>query len=921
MWADSFAWSRRLALILPRRFRRGYFAHPPLLGYLDEPFWRADLLVVRGWIHSRGTAIRTLHLRAANREVPVPTGLDRPDVARALPAEPAAARAGFALAVAMPGDVAAIEIWATLDGGRRVLAFRARVDPPVSAPASVDAVRPSAPGGSPRGLPADDGGDAPWPDLDLLLAGRPARIIVELDARSPASSTIATAQRVAPGAIVYLVGTGLGPPDHRPAVCVLDRHPSEALRYFADGTVDVILARGRLPREWEAKLRPGALVLHAGKSPPIVVPERVAPAVSIVIPVHGKAELTRRCLRSLAARASAIEFEVIVVDDASPDGSAGELARHQGIRLISLAKNVGFGQACNQGADAARGRFLVFLNNDTEVTDGWLEALYQTFVDEPAAGLVGAKLVFPNGTVHEAGSLIFRDGSAMNCGRGEDPDHPSWNVVRDADYCSAACIMIRADVFKQLGGFDPLYAPAYYEDSDLAFRVRQLGLRVLYQPFAAIIHHEGGTSGTDVRRGVKRFQVLNQDKFRTRWETTLAGYPERPPDHLAVDSRRRGTGRILVIDHWVPSPDRDSGSVRMDRLLTLLQSAGLEVTFTAPRLHHTGAGTERLQRRGVEVLYAPWVPSVRAHLAEQGRRYDMVLLSRRDPAELYLADVRELAPQAAVAFDTVDLHFVRESRAAELARDDDALSLARQRGDAELALMRRSDVTVVVSSADARWLASEHGIRNTVVISNVHDNVATEVPPFDARRDLVFVGYFAHAPNTDGIMWFVREVLPIVQARLPGVGLHVIGAEPPEELRRASSHTVHVHGRVSDLERYLDAARVMVAPLRYGAGVKGKITQSLSRGLPVVGTTVAAEGMEVIAGVDLLVADTPAAFADAVEQLYRNEGLWTELSQRGRDVARQHYSVEAAAAGVAQLVRHLSAGRVQRTAGSAAIGD
>jgi GT2 family glycosyltransferase len=904
MSADSFELRRLLAPLVPRRFRRGCFAEPPFLGYLDRPSWRGNLLVVRGWIVSRGTPIHSLHLDARGRELFLITGLERPDIAEVLPVEPGAAHSGFGVEANIPRDVRSIEVWATLQGGRRVLAFRTHLDLPQA--------QPEPPGvtvmpvlGASLYASSRDATAAAWPDLERLIASHSARVIVELDATSPQSRAIAAAQRMAPEAVVYLVGPGLGPPDHRPRVCVLDATPEEAILHFTDGTVDLILARDPVPVGWEAKLRAGGTILQGRGGWSVQLPRSDDPVVSIVIPVHGKIELTRRCLASLAAHPSSLGFEVIVVDDASPDDSAAQLSQYEDVRLISLESNVGFGQACNRGADAARGQFLVFLNNDTEVTDGWLDALHGTFVVEPTAGLVGAKLIFPDGTLHEAGSLIFRDGSAMNYGRGDAPDHPAYNMLRDVDYCSAACVMVRTELFRRLSGFDPRYSPAYYEDGDLAFRIRELGLRVLYQPFAAVIHHEGGTSGTDLGRGPKRFQVVNQEKFKERWHATLARYPARPPNARTVDANRRGGRRVLVVDHGIPRPDRDSGSVRMDHLLTLLERADFQVTFYAEDVDSAGAYAARLQRRGIEVLYPPWVRSLRSHLAEHGRRYDLAILSRRDPTDRHLAAVRELAPRAFVAFDTVDLHFVREILAAELQGDPAALALARQRQARELALMRKSDVTVVVSAAEAQLLAREHGISDTVVISNLHE-VVTTVPSFSARRDLVFVGYFAHAPNTDGILWFAREVLPLVRARLPGVCLHVIGAEPPHALAQLRSDTLQVHGLVADLERHLDAARVMIAPLRFGAGVKGKITQSLSRGLPVVATTVAVDGMEVCSGTHVLVADAPTAFADALERLYRDEHVWTQLSLAGRELARRLYSIDAAAAGVEDLVHRLS---------------
>jgi glycosyltransferase involved in cell wall biosynthesis len=206
--------------------------------------------------------------------------------------------------------------------------------------------------------------------------------------------------------------------------------------------------------------------------------------------------------------------------------------------------------------------------------------------------------------------------------------------------------------------------------------------------------------------------------------------------------------------------------------------------------------------------------------------------------------------------------------------------------------MRESHLTLVVSSLEKDLLEREHGIRGVEVVGIVQP-VVTSVPPFSARRDLVFVGYFVHRPNVDAVLWFVRESWPLVRRQLPDVRLHVIGRDPPAEVVALASDMIHVHGQVPQLEALLDSARVMVAPLRYGAGVKGKITQALSRGLPVVATPVGVEGIGLRDGEEVLVADGPAEFATSVTRLYTDAALWERLSQGALAHAREHLSVEA----------------------------
>ncbi|HSC10407.1 MAG TPA: glycosyltransferase [Rhodanobacteraceae bacterium] len=636
---------------------------------------------------------------------------------------------------------------------------------------------------------------------------------------------------------------------------------------------------------------------------PFTLPSADVPLVSIVIPVYNKIDYTIACLRSLAEHAGAAAFEVIVVDDASSDTTAERLARVGGIRVIRNAQNVGFVGSCNAGAGAARGDFVLFLNNDTVVTSGWLEALLRCFDEEPDAGLVGAKLVYPDGRLQEAGGIIFADGSGWNYGRFDDPADPRYNFRREADYCSGAAILIRRELLGRLGGFDTRYAPAYYEDTDLAFAVRAAGLKVFYEPRAVVVHFEGVTAGTDTASGMKRFQVVNRDKFLEKWKNELTAQPA--PIHEArlapAAANWRARGRVLIADSYTPTPDQDSGSLRMVNLMRLLREAGYAVAFLPDNRSHDGSYTEALQSLGVEALYHPYVSDPVAWLREHGSGLDAIILSRHYVAVNYIGAARLYAPQARLIFDTVDLHYLREERAAELEGKPELARHAAQTKLQELKLMRECDVTLVVSSAEQRLLQKELPNARIEVLSNVHA-VHGRRAPFEDRRDLVFVGGFQHPPNIDAVRWFAGEVMPLLRAGGAPPHLHVIGSKAPQEVLDLAGDDISVHGFVPDIAPYMDGCRLSVAPLRYGAGVKGKVNMAMSYGLPVVATSIAVEGMHVRAGVDVMVADGAAGFAAAIRRAYDDAALWTTLSDRGLANVREHFSFAAARTALARIL-------------------
>jgi GT2 family glycosyltransferase len=657
---------------------------------------------------------------------------------------------------------------------------------------------------------------------------------------------------------------------------------------------------------------------------PFAVPGSDTPMASIVIPVYGQFAHTLACLRALAAHPPQSPVEIIVVDDGSSDETEASLRQVAGLRYHRRATNGGFIAASNDGAALARGEYLVFLNNDTVPQPGWLDALLRTFAEHPGTGLAGAQLIYPDGRLQEAGGVVFADGSGCNYGRFGAPNDPRHAFVRDADYCSGAAIAVPRALFEQLGGFDVRYAPAYYEDTDLAFAVRAAGLRVLYQPAARVVHLEGATSGTDLGQGPKAHQVRNQGVFADKWRATLAGH-RAPGTDADVAALPRNARTVLIIDVLTPKPDQDSGSMRLVNLMRLLREEGAHVMFLPADHAHEGAYTEALQQLGVEAWYAPYAGRAPAWLAEHGSRFDSIVVCRHYVLREFLPVLRKHAPQARIVFDTVDLHYLRERRGAELAGDAVLARSAERTRALELDVIARSDATLVVSEIERALLMQEAPRARVEVLSNLH-RISGPGQPFEQRRDLVFVGGFRHPPNVDAVQWFVSEVFPKIRARLPDVRFHCIGGEvPPAIAALASQPGVEVHGHVADIVPYMDGARIAVAPLRYGAGVKGKVNLSMAHGQPVVATSCAVEGMHLRAGEDVLVADDADAFADAVVRLYDDAALWQQLARHGLGNVERHFSLDAGREVVRRVLLgleadagsgHQIAGRVKRNSAS-----
>ncbi|WP_258344783.1 glycosyltransferase [Saccharopolyspora gregorii] len=679
--------------------------------------------------------------------------------------------------------------------------------------------------------------------------------------------------------------------------------------------VERVAPRGTARRDvYELALgrQPGAVAAEqAPETGPVAVPRSDDPVVSVIVPVHGKWPYTRQCLRFLGGHLVSVPFEVIVVDDASPDDSAVRLAECEGVRLVRAERNLGFIGACNLGAQHARGRHLFFLNNDAEVTESWLDLLVSTMDSDERVGLVGAKLVYPDGRLQECGGIVWADGTGWNLGRNGEPNASEHNVLRDVDYCSGAAILVRAEVFHQVGGFDTRFAPAYYEDTDLAFAVRAAGYRTVVQPKAVVVHHEGVSNGTDLSTGVKRHQELNRQVFVDKWREVLADHlPEASPRNLWLARQRGARGHhgpiVLVKDHQVPRPDFDSGSVRIRRVLEQFVELGARVVFFPGNHAKLEPYTTELQQAGVTVLPEPELQQ--AFLAEAGSEISLAVLSRPQVAWSLVEELRTRAPQAVLAYDTVDVHFLRLQRQAALAEEqgepDVAKALLRKAfasREMELGLVRSCDVTLVVSEAEQQLLGELVPDADVRVLSNVHDvRDGTEFP--HGRRDVLFVGSFDHPPNRDAAEWAAAEVLPLVRERCPEAVLHVVGSNPTEEVLALAGDGVEVHGWVPDLAALYERSRVVLAPLRFGAGVKGKVGEALGLGVPVVGTTLAMEGMHLEPEQDVLVSDDAAGLAAAVVRLLTEDATWSRLSAAGKAGIAAQFGPDVSRAAIAKLL-------------------
>lgn len=640
--------------------------------------------------------------------------------------------------------------------------------------------------------------------------------------------------------------------------------------------------------------------------------ENKYPLVSILVLCYNKLEYTEKCLTTIFNKTHYDNYEVIVVDNGSVDNTSAYLeAWGNKIKFIHSKENLGFVGGNNLAAQHATGEYILFLNNDTEVTENWLIHLYNTFIIHPQAGAVGSMLVYPDGKLQEAGGIIFNDATGWNYGKGGSVNDSRFSFLREVDYCSAASLMVKKELFIQHGGFDERFAPAYFEDTDLCFGIRKLGKEILYCPLSKVVHHEGTTAGTDLSKGFKKYQKINTSKFIAKWSNELKKQSKPDPNLAYHFSNRKKGKRILIIDDIPPFPDRAAGALRHYHTLKQLLELGNQVTYVhlMGKDYNDKSSTKyfnEFKMKGVEFFwfnYELWwsyreskeVKNTIKELIElldlPKRKYDLIYIAFWYIANYFIDDIRKQVPNVPILVDSMDLHYLRETRQAEISDNKNLLAEAKRTKEKELNVYQKADCITTVTENDRQVLKKELPDKSVLILTDVHDPKETKIP-FEERKDLLFIGNFNHNPNEDAVLYFVKEIFPTIQKAIPDIVFKIVGNNPTEKIKKLESKNIFVSGWVPEVEPYLSSCRVSVVPLRYGAGNKGKVGETLSHGLPMVSTSIGAEGMGIINEEHSFVSDDPQKFSEYCIELYNNKSIWENFSVKGKDLIASQYSSE-----------------------------
>lgn len=624
------------------------------------------------------------------------------------------------------------------------------------------------------------------------------------------------------------------------------------------------------------------------------------PQVSIIIPIYNQLKYTLNCLYSIMQIEDGIAKEIIIIDDKSTDQSLIVLKKINGITIIENEENLGFLKSVNKGIEKSRSEFVYLLNNDTKVLPEYLLSLLNVFNDYQDAGVVGSKLIFANGKLQEAGCLLFKDEVVVNRGAMQSIYNPKFNYLRKVDYCSGCSLMFRRkDIEGNLNFLDEVYSPAYYEETDLCLRFKHnQGLSVYYQPRSEIIHFENISYQAKSLNKIKLIQK-NHKIFWEKWKSKITNEQWiGASDNKILNDNAGYEKTVLLVEEYMPKFDQDSGSNRFTEIVKILLKNNIKVYLLVKNinLQNDLQYISIFESIGVEVIREfltgkSKIERVGKQIESICKITDYIWVFRPEGYEYFIKNLKKNKFCGKVIYDMVDLHFLRFNRENDFFKKSKRkIKRENQVKALENIALRESDAVVAISENE-KDAVSELGInkQKIFIVSNIH-TVKEDLhqPNFNERRDVLFIGGFHHMPNVDAVLYLHNEIMPLVWKRNKDIKVKIIGGSVPDEIKALHSDRFQILGYQKVIDNYFLQAKAFVAPLRYGAGVKGKIGQALEYKLPVISTTIGVEGMKLKQNVNALVTqnDDNETFAKYILEINEDSNLWNRLhhnSEQGLD--------------------------------------
>ena len=607
--------------------------------------------------------------------------------------------------------------------------------------------------------------------------------------------------------------------------------------------------------------------------------------LSIIIVLYNQAHLSFLCLKSILRHAD-VEYEVVIIDNASTDETEDLLLQIDNAKVIRNKENIGFLKAVNQGSKVAKGKYVLLLNNDAMLEERSLSSAIHTIEEDESIGAVGGKIKLVDGTLQEAGNIVWNDGSCIGYGRGDDPDDPQFMFKRQVDYCSGAFLLFRKTDFLNLNGFDNRFSPAYYEETDFCIQLNKSGLKTVYDPNVVIMHYEFASSG-NVSDALS-LQEKNKKTLAAKHEEWLEKKYPPSEENILIARSANDYRNILLIDDRVPHPSLGSGYPRCANILNTLASFNFNVTLYPLQfpMDDWKSCYETLDD-SIEVILGKGKSGLYDFLESRKGYFQYIIVSRVHNMEAFedivmkeeqfLEDVKIIYDAEAL---TASREIIRAFLLGQVITDDEQNAMIKN----EVGRSSIADSVVAVSKQEAEVYRS-HGIKSVHVLGHM----MTTSPGnnnFVDREGLLFVGALRDegSPNVDSLLWFCVNVLPLIEKTLPNIKLYVVGELGAPSLFTIKKENINFLGKIKDLNDIYNQCRIFIAPTRFAAGIPHKVHEAAAYGIPCVTTPLLAKQLNWSDGEELLIGDTPEKFAEQCLRLYADQELWGSIRKQALSV-------------------------------------
>jgi glycosyltransferase involved in cell wall biosynthesis/GT2 family glycosyltransferase len=612
------------------------------------------------------------------------------------------------------------------------------------------------------------------------------------------------------------------------------------------------------------------------------LPQSAEPEVSIVLILGSDADLTLACLRSIAEIPTE-PIQIVIVDNASSDETPQLLQRVRGARVLVNGSSVSPFQAAKQAVQECRGSNLLFLSSAAQLQPGALQCALRTMRSSPDIGVVGGKIILTDGTLKEAGVILWPDGTCQDYGRGSDPFAPTVSFRRDVDCCSGAFFLTPRRIFEQFVSRDQGLSPASAWYNAYCARLWRDGLRVVYEPAAAVVHYGG--PGARGQRIVRSLDDSTGDVARQE------GLPTPGPEALLRARSRNAERRVLVIDDRVPHDWLGSGFPRAHAMYRALLRRGCFITlYPLSVMHEPWDEAYADFPREIEIMMGRDL--LESFLRDRKGYYSMIIISRLHNMQWmasFLKDHPDWFKNATVIYDAEAIVAQREIGLRKLAGNPMTEKEVEALVRSEVEATALADCVIAVSDRERRVFQS-YGIKRVEVLGHRLEPDPGNIP-FESREGFLFVGavHDDSSPNADSLVWFLSEIFPQIRKSLGDVPVTLAGLNRSKRIRELAKFPVRITGELPSLEDLYAKSRVFIAPTRFAAGIPLKVVEAASRGLPVIATTLLAEQLSWTDREAAIAGDAETFAAQCVE-VYRDATKWARLREGALERIRNEYS-------------------------------